>query len=421
MSDNDFSPEITASTNYKKHQPEPPRRSKRAWRAVSLGVAAAVVIINLLAWSILTHALRNGSPTGSQGGSSSSPAAAVTQSPGTTQVTTGSLGKTLFVYPPAGTSYLGDFMSIGWSSDGKYLALSGEDVKLLNALNGKVASTFDQASGSIWVSWAPRGTRLAVSGVNVQIWDTATGKSLVTYIPHGALASTQIAQGSSLMQLSGGNIIYNSAWSPDGQLIASAVDGNAYGYDVQIWNASTGAYVRTLRLKANADAGDFITKVGWSPDGKYIAASSVNNSVTVWNAATGQHVYTRQNASTLAWSPNSNLIASADNSGQVQVWQATTGTVQFSFQGQTGVTAASLAWSPNGQYIAASGKDVRIWDVAQNKLFYVYKGHGNHQDLSINSLVWSPDGTRIASMGVGMDVTSPHTGIPLDSVRVWTV
>ncbi|HEY0754821.1 MAG TPA: HEAT repeat domain-containing protein [Ktedonobacteraceae bacterium] len=417
MPDNDFSTETVPFTRGQSYVPEAPRRRRsKTWRVVSLSIAVAVVIINLLAWSILTHALRGGSATGSRLTSGPTPTTMVTLSP-TPAV---SPGKTLFVYPPPGAFNPNDFMSVGWSSDGKTIALSELAVTLFNATNGHVLRTFAQQSNSIWVSWEPHGTRLAVSGQTVQVWDTKTNQLLSTYTPSSASAVQQTQRGGGpLLHLSGGNLIYNSSWSPDGQLIASAVDGNAYGYNVQIWNSRTGVHVRTLQIKANASANDYISQVGWSHDGKYIAASSMNNSVSVWNAATGQHIYTKQGATVMAWAPGNDLLATADgNDNLVQVWQPG-GTVQFSFQNQSGATINALAWSPNGQYIAIGSSDVRIWDVAQHKQFYVYTGHGTRKNLYINSLAWSPDSTEIVSMGSGIDVTSPHTGIALDSIRVW--
>lgn len=415
MSDNRYITEIAASTDGKKNVPEAPSpRKRKTWRVVSLSIAAAVVIINLLAWSILTHTLRGGTHTGSSPASSSAtPTVAAT--PGTA----GPLGKTIFVYPPAGTIVPDDFMSVGWSSDGKYISVSGTDVKLLDPSTGKVVKTFDQAFASVWSSWSPDGTRLATSSQTVQIWDIKTGQVLVTYTPKSVQAASLTPHNNPLVQLSGGNMIYASAWSPDSKLIASAIDGNAYGYNVQVWNAATGVLVRTFQIKSNATVNDYITQVGWSSDGKYLAAESPNNGIVVWDATSGNRVYTRPGAQIMAWEPQGDLIASADSNGKIQVWDAATGAVQFSFQGQIGGNVSALAWSPNGKYLAAAGQDVRIWDVAQNKLHYTYTGHGKHKYFNINGLAWSPDSTEIASMGVGMDVTAPHTGISLDSIRVW--
>ncbi len=125
----------------------------------------------------------------------------------------------------------------------------------------------------------------------------------------------------------------------------------------------------------------------------------------------------------MAWAPQADLLATTANAtGLIQVWQATTGTVQSSFQGQTGGnTVYALSWSPNGTYIAASGHNVRLWDMTTNKLFGTYTGHGNDSGLSIGGLAWSPDSTKIASLGTGMHETAPHTGYPLDAVKVWEV
>ncbi len=68
--------------------------------------------------------------------------------------------------------------------------------------------------------------------------------------------------------------------------------------------------------------------VGWSPNGKYIAAGSDRCTVQVWDAATARHVYTHRGPLTgrwiraIAWSPDSTRIASGDHEGTVQVWEA---------------------------------------------------------------------------------------------------
>ena len=417
MSAKNFSPGTTTSTSARDLLVRPQRRAKHpVRRAVGLSITAAVLMLMLLSWALLAHTLRGGTHGSSVGAGGSSPTAGQT-------VSRGFSGKTLFTYiPGAGTPNFGNLMTVGWSSKGTYISVSGLDVTLLNAANGKVAKNLNASSASVWASWSPDGTRLVSSSTVAQVWDVKTGQLLATFTPRSMLASTAHG-GGPLALLSGGNMIYASAFSPDGKYVASAIDGNGIGYDVQIWNAATGASIRTLQVKANANYHDYITQVGWSYDGRYIAAASPNNGVIVWDASTGQRVYTKPGASVMAWAPQADLLATTANAaGLVQVWQATTGTVQSSFQGQTGGnTVYALSWSPNGTYIAASGHDVRIWDVSTNKLFGTYTGHGTDPGLSIGGLAWSPDSTKIASLGTGMHETSPHTGYPLDAVKVWEV
>lgn len=417
MSEKDFSPGTTTSTGARGLRVEPQRRAKHpVRRVVGLSLTAAVLILMLLSWALLAHTLRVGVHGSSVGAPGGSPTAGQSASQSFS-------GKTLFTYTPGtGTPNFGNLMTVGWSSEGNYISVSGLDVTLLNAANGKVVKNLNSSSASVWASWSSDGTRLVSSSTVAQVWDVKTGQVLATFTPRSILASTAHG-GGPLARLSGGNMIYASAFSPDGKYVASAIDGNGIGYDVQIWNAATGASIRTLQVKANANYTDYITQVGWSHDGRYIAAASPNNGVIVWDASTGQHVYTKQGAFVMAWAPQADLLATTANAtGLIQVWQATTGTVQSSFQGQTGGnTVNALSWSPNGTYIAASGHTVRVWDVTTNKLFGTYTGHGNDPGLSIGGLAWSPDSTKIASLGTGMHETAPHTGYPLDAVKVWEV
>ena len=418
MSHRSFSPAPTTPPSARSLPGEPRRRAKHPIRRiVGLSITAAVLILMLLSWALLAHTLRGGGHTSSVGASGSSPTA-VQSAPQRFS------GKTLFTYAPGTNSPdYGSLMTVGWSPQGKYISVSGIDLVLLNAANGKVVKTLNASSfASEWASWSANGKRLVSSSTVAQVWDVETGQVLATFTPQSIAASTTRV-GNPMAILSGGNMIYASTFSPDGKYVASAIDGNGIGYDVQIWNAATGAYIRTLQVKANANVNDYITQVGWSHDGRYIAAASPNNGVIVWDANTGQRLYTKQGASVMTWAPQADLLATTVNAtGLVQIWQATTGKVQSSFQGQTGGnTVYALSWSPNGTYIAASGHNVRVWNVTTNKLFGTYTGHGNDPNLYINGLAWSPDSTKIASLGTGMHVTAPHTGYPLDAVNVWEV
>jgi WD40 repeat protein len=114
------------------------------------------------------------------------------------------------------------------------------------------------------------------------------------------------------------------AWSPDGKYIASATTDNT----VEVWEAMTGHVLLTYRGHA-----DLSGMTAWSPDGKYIAASEwieasegKNCNVQVFDAMTGNLLLTyRGHASfvwSLAWSPDGKRISSASEDGTVQIWQA---------------------------------------------------------------------------------------------------
>jgi WD40 repeat protein len=145
---------------------------------------------------------------------------------------------------------------------------------------------------------------------------------------------------------------------------------------------------------------DRVTSVAWSPNSKYIASGSIDQTVRTWAVNPGDHyqpfIYRGHTAGvqTVAWSPDSNRVASGSIDKTVQVWDALTGEHVALYRGHTG-SVNSVAWSPDGKYIASVSADgtVRMWDVTTGKQMYVYGGH----QASVNSIVWSPNSQRVAS------------------------
>jgi WD40 repeat protein len=75
--------------------------------------------------------------------------------------------------------------------------------------------------------------------------------------------------------------ILNIAWSPDSQLLASAIlDGT-----IMLWDIATGSVTRVL--EGHADA---VTSVSFSYDGKFLVSKSLDNSVRLWNCQTWETV-----------------------------------------------------------------------------------------------------------------------------------
>jgi FOG: WD40 repeat len=204
------------------------------------------------------------------------------------------------------------------------------------------------------------------------------------------------------------------AWSPDGQLIASASD-DTY---VQIFRASSGE--RTVLYSGHKEE---VVTVGWSPDGRFIASGGQDATVQVWQAANGNRQLTYRGhtdrVNSLSWSNDSQLVASGSDDKSVQVWQASNGNLAFDFLGHT-AGVLCVGWQPNNSSVASGSWDgtLRDWATMQHGSHFAtgsqifdYGGHGKNE---VNALSWSPNGSLIASAGADrtVQISSGVDGTP---------
>src|SRR5262245_21511116 len=114
------------------------------------------------------------------------------------------------------------------------------------------------------------------------------------------------------------DVIYTLAFSPDGELLASA------GYD------------RIIRLRSAADPeqrhggltdhSDTVYCLAFHPRGKLLASVSADRAVKVWDVESKKRLYTLSDPTdwvyTVAWSPDGKLLAAAGVDKSIRVWEA---------------------------------------------------------------------------------------------------
>jgi WD40 repeat protein len=148
------------------------------------------------------------------------------------------------------------------------------------------------------------------------------------------------------------------------------------------------------------DHADLVTAVAWSPNGRYLASTSLDGSTKVWDSKSWRLLRTFNWGRTwkkgIAWSPDSQRLAwgavADDNS--VYVWHMQTDKIQ-TLRGHTS-SVWTVAWSPDGKQLASGGLDntIRIWEPATNSCRHVLKGK---KSSNVEAVAWSPDGKRLAA------------------------
>jgi Tol biopolymer transport system component len=274
--------------------------------------------------------------------------------------------------------------------------------------------------------WSPDGQRmLFLSGDTAHILDAATGRMLATLTAD---------HGQQFMQ---------AVWTSQGTQIVSValvnyVSHTTAAITVQVWNATTGALIRT----ALTSSGVLIGSAWISQDGTILALQQADHRVQFWGISTGTLVSTTAssvagNAQVAAWSPDGAALAIVlpnpswpARPSEVQVW-STTGQRIASFEDEQtfeGVIGA-LAWSPNGQFLAESSSVIHIWDVKTQKLVATFgqvatkatRSDGTAEAYAwIAGLTWSPDSRGLASVtGHQPSTSSASSYQQQDTLSVW--
>lgn len=265
----------------------------------------------------------------------------------------------------------------------------------------------------IWdVAISPDGTRLATSSSDgtARLWDLATGEQLLVLAPQaGPLETLDFSpDGKYLLTSAGDGAAYfwdaatgeevrtfpgqggDAVFSPDGTRVAS---NGGPDFKARIWDAATGETLHELSGHT-----DFIPRIAYSPDGKYVLTGSVDQTARVWDAVTGEMVHVLSvpgyAVSSVAFSPDGKYAATGSDDHIARIWDVASGELVREFSGHEGYING-LNFSPDGKYLLTGSQDVtaRLWDVATGELVHVFKGATG----DVQNVVFSPDRRLVAA------------------------
>ncbi len=238
--------------------------------------------------------------------------------------------------------------------------------------------------------------------------------------------------------------VESAEFSADGKYIVS---GTKFDNSVVMWRTSDGAELWRAYAKMEVE------RVGWSADGKYVAAASEDRVVTVFDAKTGavfKVLKHTEGIDGLTWSHKGSLLATGEEGaemgqgppkgvvrifdmpsgkeikvldfgstvnelffssddqyllavghGAVKVFKVADWSLAQTLKLDRYVTFTSGVFSPDAQYVVAVGstKEVRgnifVWDWKSGKLLKRF----NHTGRKIESISWHPNGRYFAHAG----------------------
>jgi WD40 repeat protein len=306
--------------------------------------------------------------------------------------------------------------ALSYSPDGKMLAAAGQTgtIAVWDSANGvKRCSLSAEDHSIIWtLAFFPDGRRIAASQWKAETNGPTESDAKQYSFDGGVWIWDLIAMQSGRLVHEDGHAVARMALAANTKCIATIEcwatnAGKLIHRGIGLWDAETGRLRKRLLLPCESAV--------FSPDGKILATSG--DELRLWSES-GDELCTlvtgeiRWPITKLSFSPDGKWLASADNRGKISVWDIVQRKLLWSeVLGGGQSRATGLAFSPDGQTVAVCIQErptkpgTTSADLAPPQIeFWALAGKSREIKLTaprgfINALAWRPDGRQLASAG----------------------
>ena len=268
-----------------------------------------------------------------------------------------------------------------FSADDRRLLSGGyaDGVKLWDVQSGRLLRRFDCEGRwvlAIWLSSDGRTAGAALLGGVTWLWDVDSGERIAAFDrdePRGG------------------------GFSPDGRRFAIGMQQS-----VRLWDLDRRAFAWSVPFDFDpVKAGNDVSALDFSPDGRWIAVTGTGRSAAVIDAASGR-VEQRQtdpsagSFNAVRFAHHGQLIAMSDRNGIAEVWRTDDDRLR-TLRGQAG-EVRTIEFSPDDAFVLTSGADAlaRIWDTVNGNLLDTVAEHSSEMPQApFHAARFSPDGNWI--------------------------
>jgi len=254
-------------------------------------------------------------------------------------------------WAPEGESVL----SIATSPDARRLAVGshGPEVKIWDATTRKHEASLTHTRGPIVnLTFSPDSKHLASASVSdglIWVWRMGTPEAILV-IPEAAESSTleAIAFHPTMNLLAVGGLDWLATGGSDGALC--------------LWDLDAREKLTSVPVG--------ITSAAFDHTGRYLAAGTLRQTVTVWEVKDMRRVFElpghQDRIGAVLFSPDGSWLVSASDDSTLRVWNILTGRVAIARQFDAAIQ--SLAFSPDGQYLYTGNGNTTCYRLDMKKL-----------------------------------------------------